>query len=244
MNNGSTDNTEEVINEFRRTALFPVKIVVEPQPGLGRARNSGILQAEGNIIAFTDDDCYLGKNYFRNAISAFEAGDFCYCGGRIFLYDKSDSSYGCNFSETLKIIPPHSFIPAGMIQGANMVIAKKLIDKIGLFDPMFGAGTPFRCEDIDYCAKASMAGFAGAHVPELVVYHHHGRKPGEAIRKLNRSNDFARGAYYIKYILKGEYMYFLGWLRSARRVRRAKSTVGEILGALHYLFTLRAHTAG
>lgn len=157
VNNGSTDNTDEILREFKNKSLFSLKIINEAKQGLGRARNAGILAAEGKIIAFTDDDCYPAAGYFKNVISAFATGEFYYCGGRILLYDKTDSTYGCNYSLTREIIAPYSFIPAGIIQGANMVIDRKLVDEIGVFDPMFGAGTSFRCEDIDYCAKASMS---------------------------------------------------------------------------------------
>ena len=238
VNNGSTDNTDEILREFKNKSLFSLKIINEAKQGLGRARNAGILAAEGKIIAFTDDDCYPAAGYFKNVISAFATGEFYYCGGRILLYDKTDSTYGCNYSLTREIIAPYSFIPAGIIQGANMVIDRKLVDEIGVFDPMFGAGTSFRCEDIDYCAKASMSGFVGAHVPELVVYHHHGRKPGKDIQKLQWDNDYARGAYYMKYMLKGKYKYYYEWLKLAKSRFRIQSTIREILGALHYLFAL------
>jgi GT2 family glycosyltransferase len=197
------------------------------------------LQSSGKIIAFTDDDCYLTPGYLENCLLFFKERKFQFCGGRILLYDKSDSSYGCNFSKEFKIIPPYSFIPAGKIQGANMVFDRIVVDKIGLFDPMLGAGTPFRCEDIDYCARASLAGFAGAHVPDLVVYHHHGRKPGKQIEALKKDNDYARGAYYTKFILKGNYKYLYRWFKYAKNLKNLTRTMRELSGGLHYLSAIK-----
>src|SRR5690349_3614302 len=66
VDNGSSDNTSEVVAEFARTAAFRVLLVTEPRRGLGRARNAGIKVSSGDIIAFTDDDCYVSSDYLTN----------------------------------------------------------------------------------------------------------------------------------------------------------------------------------
>ena len=174
VNNGSTDNTSQVMLEFKQTTNLPVTIIEEPTRGLGIARNAGLKRARGDVIAFTDDDCCLSDDYFQTLIGLFQSNRFQYCGGRILRLDLSDSLYACDESEAMKVFPPCTVLEPGEIQGANMVFQKKVVQNIGPFDPMFGAGTAFRCEDIDYCVRASLAGFTGAYVPQLVVYHHHG----------------------------------------------------------------------
>ena len=115
-----------------------------------------------------------------------------------------------------------------------MVVSRKVFDRIGLFDPDLGAGTPFRCEDIDFCAKASWAGFTGAHVPELVVCHHHGRKPGKVIANLCLANDYARGAYYMKYLFKGHFSYLKNWIKTTYKSPNINFRA-ELRGASYYL---------
>ena len=246
VNNASTDHTEEVMHCFRERAAFPVEVINEPTPGLARARNAGLARARGQTIVFTDDDCYLETGYLLKAGCIFASEQFDYCGGKILLYDQSDSPYGCDLRETFKLVPPHSFIRPGEFQGANMIVHRKVVEKIGGFDPMLGAGTPFRCEDIEYCARASMEGFAGAYVPGLVVFHHHGRKPGSDITRLAELNDFARGAYYMKFLVRGNLKFFGGWLRLSLHWDKRHMAVREIRGALAYLFSrmltaLKAH---
>lgn len=124
---------------------------------------------------------------------------------------------------------------SGKIQGANMVVQRKVFCQIGDFDPEFGAGTRFRCEDIDLVARASMAGFTGAHIPELVVYHHHGRKVGRETRRLERENDYSCGAYYAKFIMTGNYNFILGWLKLAARPWRLHGLYWELRGAMDYV---------
>jgi GT2 family glycosyltransferase len=240
VDSASTDRTGRLMEEYRRKVPFPVRVIRADRAGLGYARRLAVESAEGDILVFTDDDCYLGEKYIERALDAFSRDRFQFCGGRILLYDESDAPIGCSTGDRLEIIPPGSFIPAGRIQGANMIFRREAIERIGSFDGRIGAGTPFRFEDVDLAARASFAGFTGAYVPELVVYHHHGRKPGAGLRSLRRANDRARGAYYLKMILVGNRVYVRRWIRSLLRTRRVGRSLREVAGgawyAIHRLF--------
>jgi len=240
VDNGSSDGTPRVMRRFADEAPCRVNIVVEPDAGLSRARNAGLARAQGDTIVFTDDDCYLGPDYFKVAHAVFDDSLFSYCGGRILLYDSEDAAYGLSEIDTFEQVPPHSFIPPGRFQGANLVVHRRVFDQIGAFDVELGAGTPFRCEDVDFVARASRAGFTGAYVPELVVYHHHGRKPGQEIEHLKSKNAYARGAYYAKFLTAGYPSYAWYWLRCSLLRRRSlfrtwPSFMREVRGGIDYL---------
>lgn len=234
VDNASTDTTADVIRSFSQNAGFPVRTAFEPRVGLSYARNAGVGTARGEILAFTDDDCYVSQRYFAACVQAFSSQEIDYCGGRILPFSEEDSRYGYNEDNVFKLIPAGSFIRAGQIQGANMAFRRSLIDRIGVFDPMLGAGTPFRCEDVEYVSRASLAGFVGAHVPQLSVYHHHGRKLGD-IGELKRLNDFARGAYYAKRIGEGRLGHVSFWAKETWQKRKHRSFPQELRGALAYL---------
>jgi glycosyltransferase involved in cell wall biosynthesis len=211
VNNASTDATGAVIRAFQATADFPVSVVMEPRPGLGLARNSGLEQARGDILVFTDDDCYLQAGYLPRVVAVFADGRFQYCGGRILLHDPTDAMIAVDYRETFRLIKPRSFVPAGEIQGASMIIRRAVFDAVGGFDAELGAGREFRCEDAEFVARASMHGYTGAHVPELVVYHHHGRKASD-LSEYRTANNFARGAYYAIMLGHGQWKYLAGGL--------------------------------
>ena len=67
-----TDNTEE---EYRRfEADYPdvkLRYCLEPQQGLSHARNCGIRQSSGDLLAYVDDDATVNKEYLRTY------DDFC-----------------------------------------------------------------------------------------------------------------------------------------------------------------------
>jgi hypothetical protein len=240
VDNGSTDHTQQVICGFAGVSAFPVEVAEEPKPGLGVARNAGLAKARGEVIAFTDDDCYLARDYLLRVSAVFSAGRFQYCGGRVLRYDPCDSLYGCDESQEPKCFPPFRALEPGTIRGANMAFQRGVVDRVGWFDPIFGAGTAFRCEDIDYCARASLAGFTGAYIPNLVVFHHHGRKPGTDLSEIERSDAYARGAYYAKFILEGKGFgvkasFIKNWMRLwVMKERSPTKLARELMGALQY----------
>jgi glycosyltransferase involved in cell wall biosynthesis len=72
VNNRSTDNTGEVATEFEQ--LLPIRLISEPQLGLSKARNSGLLNAKGKLIIFLDDDVLVDPSCVRafwNGASAY-----------------------------------------------------------------------------------------------------------------------------------------------------------------------------
>ena len=54
VNDGSTDNTANVLRGFDTN--FPLRVVEQPNKGLGGARNAGITVAQGEFLAFLDAD--------------------------------------------------------------------------------------------------------------------------------------------------------------------------------------------
>jgi len=201
VDSASTDNSLIVMEEFQDNAIVPVTIVRMERKGLGRARNEGIKSANGGILVFWDDDVYFEKGYFDVVAKIFCANDWGISGGRIWPYDKKYSRYGCNFIHEFYKIEAGSTIRAGEIQGTNLVVKREVLDKVGMFDPDLGAGTKYRCEDIDFLARAINHGISAAHVPELIVLHDHQRLDGKEIKILKRQNNFARGAFYCKMIV-------------------------------------------
>jgi len=242
VDNGSTDETLRVGEEFARSAAFPAAVALEPTPGLGRARNAGIARAQGDLLAFTDDDCYPASDYLCAALGAFAALPIDYCGGRVLLYDERDARYTIVDRRQPQDVPAGALIRAGALLGANMVFRRRAVETIGGFDPELGAGTRFRVEDVDYFARASLAGLSGAFVPQLVVFHHHGRRTGPELAALRRADDFARGAFYAKFLLMryGRYAREWSW-QTWRSVRQGelRPFVRELQGAAAYAWSRR-----
>jgi len=68
VDNSSTDNTREVISSFEEK--LPVRYIFEGKIGPSFARNRGIQEARGDLLAFTDSDCLPGKRWVEEIINA------------------------------------------------------------------------------------------------------------------------------------------------------------------------------
>jgi len=234
VDNGSRDATADVLRAYAERATHRFLAVSEPARGGSNARNSGIAAATAPLLAFTDDDCYVNDDFLHVAVDAFGDETIHYAGGRVVLHDDTDDPISCNDRRRREHIAPNTYLPAGFVIGANMVFRREVLDALGGFDPMFGAGTEFRCEDIDLVARASMAGYTGVFLPELLIRHHHRRKPGPDIVALRRADDHGRGAYFAKSIMAGHRRYAARWLWHAARPWHLGRTARELRGAAAY----------
>ncbi len=239
VDNGSVDETAAVISEFASTTSVPVQYVYELKPGLGNGHNSGVKRARGEILAFTDDDCYPAPDYLENLWRAFGNELVGYLTGRILLHDPDDYPITINEATTPTTFHPGSYLVAGSFQGANMAFRRQVLRDINGFDPLFGPGAPFNTEDVDAAARASDRGWLGQYCPEVLIRHHHGRKFSD-IPALRKSYAIGRGGYEMKLLLKGH---------QGRRFARTiivsmwhrwrghrKEIVWEIVGTIKYGF--------
>jgi len=63
VDNGSKDHTKEVILSF--SDRLNIKYVYEPVRGIPYARNAGIKNATGDVIASIDDDCVADEDWLK-----------------------------------------------------------------------------------------------------------------------------------------------------------------------------------
>jgi glycosyltransferase involved in cell wall biosynthesis len=196
VDNGSVDGTFAVLESELNCARLPLIVLKEERVGLSRARNVGIKHARGEIVCFSDDDCYPDVHFVDAWVTVFTDPQIGYGGGRIELFDPEDAKVTIQTEERPRIFDPNSYFSPGTLHGASMAFRRSVVDSIGLFDEDLGAGTASGSgEDADYLQRASEMGFIGRYSPEPLVWHHHGRRASD-IAKLDSAYDRGRGAFY------------------------------------------------
>jgi hypothetical protein len=228
VDNDSDDGTSEYLASINANLPNGPNVITtfEAEHGLGTARNRGWRIARGEIVAFTDDDCYVSEDFVNAFVEVFEEESTVgFAGGRILLFNPLDYEITIHESKVRQYFAPRSFIGAGEISGANMAFRRAVLERIGGFDGRMGHGAKFSCEDIDAIAAAIWAGFAGVYDPRPVVYHDHGRRTKLEAKRLQRIYARASGAYFVKYILNeaSRSAYLKVWMRSL---------IGEFSGSL------------
>jgi len=84
VDNNSDDDTRLVVEEIEKHFELKIRYVFENKKGLSHARNRGVKEAGGEIIAFTDDDVIVDKHWIKSIDKAFKEYDDVACvGGKI-----------------------------------------------------------------------------------------------------------------------------------------------------------------
>ena len=209
IDNQSRDNTHTVLKEWAARSAYPVRVLLGKHRGASAGRNDGMRCAQGDLIALTDDDCRLDKNYVKDLLG-HDAGDSAPVlrGGRIEPGDRNDLQVTIKTSSErqrwhLRSAPKTSSGFSGTISSCNMTLRRELLQTVGFFDEQFGPGTLLpAAEDTDFIVRAYLASVAVEYVPDMTVYHHHGRRSQSDGKRLMRGYMVGTGALCTKYLFK------------------------------------------
>ncbi|HEY5955285.1 MAG TPA: glycosyltransferase family A protein, partial [Polyangiaceae bacterium] len=183
-------------------ARFPTaRCVLEPRPGLDWARNRAIAEARGEIIAYTDDDVIVDRDWLRALTAVFlEHPTVMAVTGLVLpaeLETPSQLQFEQNggFSRGSRRCFYGVNVPAGEHAatfnadvgkcgtGANMAYRKGVFERIGLFDPALDVGTATNGGgDLEMFFRVMKGGFLLVYEPKALVWHHH-RRDYSALRK-------------------------------------------------------------
>ena len=208
VDNRSNDNTAQIIKQWASTAPIPTKYIYESKSGVSFARNAGLNAASGDIFVLTDDDCQLSPTYISEIASYFSKDtDLVMRSGSVVLGDKTDLPI------TIKLVDqkrqwkkPMSLkeegeLLGGALIGCNISMKRETAMKTGYFDELLGPGTPcLAAEDTDFFYRAYLNGVTLETVPDLLIYHFHGRKTQDSADKLLKNYAIGNGALIIKYL--------------------------------------------
>lgn len=81
VDSNSTDKSVEKIKDF------PIKLMNEKKKGASRARNTGLRNSKGEIIAFTDSDCIAKRTWISSLVNCYTDKEVAVVGGQIKSYN-------------------------------------------------------------------------------------------------------------------------------------------------------------
>jgi len=195
----------------RAAASFPCRYVREDRPGLDRARNRGIAEARGALVAFVDDDVEAAPGWLAALAAAFADPAIGGVTGRVLpaALDTAaqrlfEAAGGMDKGPDPRRFDRAALQPLARIRvqeigvGANMAFRRAALAEIGGFDPGLDRGTlAAGSGDLDLFRRLLDAGKAIRYEPSAVVRHHHRREMDELARQL-RENGRSYGVYLLK----------------------------------------------
>lgn len=192
-----TEATKELIAQH-----YPqVRYVPEPRLGLDWARNRAILEANGEIIAYTDDDVVVDSGWVSAIAQKFaENPDIMAVTGLVAPYELETQAqvlfeeyggFGRGFEQkwyrkaTNQL--PWQWLGAGQFgTGANMAYRRSVFAEIGYFDPALDVGTPTNgAGDLEMFIRVLKAGYILVYEPKALIWHRHRREYAQLKRQIS-----------------------------------------------------------
>lgn len=157
-----------------------IKLVPFDEPNISIARNLGVAQAAGDIVAFIDDDAVPEPLWLQHLTGPFDQSAIAAAGGYVIGRNgisfqwTAREVYPNGASEPLEL--PISDAPAVLppapgraikTEGTNMAFRRNILCQIGGFDP----GFHFYLDETDLNMRLGRSGYQTAIVPLAQVHH-------------------------------------------------------------------------
>lgn len=171
IDGGSIDGTEEICQDYPN-----LQFIVEHKYGLAYARNKGAELAQGEIVAYTDDDCIVDKHWLRSLLTEFHVSKKVVgVGGPVYPIQPGI------IPKKIHVNAAFGFFDEGkskkQVNGvitSNSAFRKGLFKQI-TFDDTLGVtrrkGLILSGEDTDFCRQIIKSGFELRYTPYAKVYH-------------------------------------------------------------------------
>ena len=167
VDNNSSDNSKEI------ALCYPVKYVFEGNRGRAIARNRGIVESDGDLIAYIDSDCTADRQWLKFLVAGIEDRTIGGCGGEIHAVDNLSLLHGyyktrLNVSQKKELTQNNFLLPC--MNTRNAIYRRDALLKVGLFDERLVTN-----EDIDLCWRMFLNGYKLHYLPEAEVYYQNPR---------------------------------------------------------------------
>ena len=197
--NGSTDQTTEVANDFRRRYPGLIKVVVEADVQSSyAARNKGVRIAKGGILCFVDADMTVEPDYVWRVRERFAKGSIDYLGCRVemtlprdTLAARFNGIRGFNNQASMK---KHNYAPT-----CALAVRREVFDAVGHFDGRLESGG-----DYEFGQRVAASGFSMGYASDIVM-HHPARWRYASL--LSKSRRVSRGVAQLTHYYPGKFQH-------------------------------------
>jgi glucosyl-dolichyl phosphate glucuronosyltransferase len=180
VDNNSRDQTRTVVEDFCRRYPGRFRYIFESKQGKSYALNTGVREAKGDVLAFTDDDVIADGAWLRGLTAGLvDSDEWAGAGGRTL------PKWECPPPNWLRLKDPYALAPFAVFDlgtratqlneppfGANMAFRRAMFEKYGGFrTDLAGSDNLFRNEDTEFGDRLLTAGEMIRYEPSAVGFH-------------------------------------------------------------------------
>jgi glycosyltransferase involved in cell wall biosynthesis len=202
VDNGSTDNTPEVLAAFSQR--LPLHSVREPKAGKNSALNTGLKLVAGDLVVLTDDDAFPAPDWLvqLRAAANQQPGYSMFGGAVIPRWEVPPPEWvhwiamGPVFTLTDPSLPEGPMEPCDIF-GPNMAVRNSVFQAGARFDTAIGpSGSSYAMgSETELVLRLGRQGHKACYVKSAVVEHYVRKEQFETRWVLNRGIRFGRGQY-------------------------------------------------
>jgi glycosyltransferase involved in cell wall biosynthesis len=174
VDDGSTDDTRAII------ARFPEwRAIHQENAGLSVARNVGLDAATGDIVAYTDADCFADPHWLTHLVHQLERSGAAAVGGPNLTPEDGwlAACVAASPGQPTHVLECDQV--AEHIPGCNMAFRREALLAINGFDPLYRQAG----DDVDVCWRLQQAGLWITFAPGAFVWHHRRQGPRTYLRQ-------------------------------------------------------------
>lgn len=168
----STDKTRDLVQKY------PVRLLLNERKNVAAARNLGVENARGDLVAFTDGDCKVDPQWLKTLVREMQSApdDVVCVGGPNLIFDtdpvfgrvvgySQETFLGSGGSAQSKNSTKKHYVSS--LPNCNAMYKKSAIKKVGGFDERFLVG-----QDGDLNYRIGKKGHKFLYIPQAQVLHH------------------------------------------------------------------------
>lgn len=183
VDNNSDYKTPRVVEEFERE--YPDTVYGYEERDIQSsyaARNTGIENASGEILSFTDADVTVESNWVASIVECFEETDVDYLGCNVEMYiPEGEDSVWAQYDASMGLPVKHYLETKKFAPTCALAVRRDVVGKVGSFDESLTSGG-----DKEFGKRVHNAGFRMGYSDQIIIRHPSRSTFGEHAAKAKR----------------------------------------------------------
>ncbi|MCU0546424.1 MAG: glycosyltransferase [Oscillatoriaceae cyanobacterium Prado104] len=168
VDDGSTDNTREVLQPYLERNLDRIRYVYQDNQGVAAARNSGIREAKGELIAFLDQDDFCLPDKLAAQVALFDAHPslgIVNSGWRI-VNEQGEKIFDVTPWEYLPQLDLKTWIVYLPLLPSAMMFSRQWLERVGGFNSEYDS-----VDDADLILRLALSGCEAIWLRQVTAYY-------------------------------------------------------------------------